>query len=81
METTSSPHIAIRLATADDRSALIRLAALDSAAAPVGKALVATRDGEILAAHPLGGRRPIAHPFQRTAEVSELLALRASQLA
>jgi hypothetical protein len=81
METTRSPHIAIRLATAEDRSALIQLAALDSAPAPVDRALVADRDGQIVAAYPLAGRRAIADPFQRTADVSELLALRASQLA
>ena len=80
METTRSPHISIRLATEEDRSTLIQLAALDSAPAPVHGALVADVDGKVVAARPLAGRRAIADPFERTAYATDLLELRASQL-
>ena len=79
METTSTTHIAIRLATDEDRSTLIRLAALDSAAAQLDGALVADLDGEIVAAKPLNGKRAVADPFRRTAHIRELLELRAQQ--
>jgi hypothetical protein len=81
METTRSPQIAIRLATDEDTSTLIRLAALDSAAAPLSGALVADFDGEVVAAKPLNGKRAIADPFRPTADVRELLELRARQAA
>jgi hypothetical protein len=80
MEITYSPHISIRMATEADRSMLIQLAALDSAPAPLNGALVADIDGEIVAAQSLAGSRPIADPFQLTSNVTDLLALRASQL-
>ncbi|MEA2457961.1 MAG: hypothetical protein QOC95_933 [Thermoleophilaceae bacterium] len=80
METTGSPHIAIRLAAGADTAALTRLAALDSAALPLGPVLVADLDGEIVAAHPLGGGRPIADPFRPSLHALELLELRARQL-
>ena len=81
MNTTGSPHIAIRLATESDTAALARLAALDSAQLPSGRVLVATLDGALVAARSLdrdGGS--IADPFRSTADTRELLALRASQL-
>jgi len=80
METTAS-HISIRLATHDDDSTLIRLAALDSAPAPNGSVLVADVDGEIVAAHSIVKSRSIADPFRQTADVRELLELRARQAA
>ena len=82
METTgTTSHIAIRLATEADNSHLIQLAALDSAAAPHGPVLVADLDGEIVAAHSLTRHRSIADPFRPTADVRELLELRAHQAA
>ena len=80
METTD-PRISIRLATDDDDATLIRLAALDSAAAPHGDVLVADVDGEIVAARSLEKRRSIADPFRPTADIRELLELRARQAA
>ena len=80
METTA-PHISIRLATDDEDRTLLRLAALDSAPAPRGPVLVADVDGEIVAAHSLARARSIADPFRPTAEVRELLELRARQAA
>jgi hypothetical protein len=79
METTRSPHIAIRLATEADHSTLIQLAALDSAAAPRGPVLVADLGGDIVAAHSLLRARTISDPFRLTSDARELLELRAGQ--
>ena len=49
------------------------LAALDSARPPRGPALVAEADSRMLAALPLGSGRPIADPFEPTAEIVALL--------
>jgi hypothetical protein len=78
---TTSPHISIRLATDDEDRTLLRLAALDSAPAPRGPVLVADVDGEIVAARPLARARSIADPFRPTADIRELLELRARQAA
>ena len=73
--------IVIRRAAARDGRALARLAALDSAAPPPGPLLVAEVEGQIRAALALSDGGAIADPFHRTAELVELLRLRASQLA
>jgi hypothetical protein len=73
-------NITVRTATAADLSSLNRLAALDSASPPRGPALVAEADSRMLAALPLGSGRPIADPFEPTAEIVALLQLRAEQL-
>jgi hypothetical protein len=72
--------ITVRHAVAGDRIELERLAALDSATPPRGPALVAEADSRMLAVLPLGSGRPIADPFEPTAEIVALLALRAEQL-
>ncbi|MGH2783485.1 MAG: hypothetical protein ACRDLA_19135, partial [Thermoleophilaceae bacterium] len=72
--------ITVRHAVAADLGDLERLAALDSGTPPRGPALVAEADSHLLAALPLGSGRPIADPFEPTAEVVALLALRAEQL-
>jgi hypothetical protein len=72
--------ITVRRAVSGDRSELARLAVLDSATPPRGPALVAEADSRMLAALPLGSGRPIADPFEPTAEVVALLELRAAQL-
>lgn len=71
----------IRRTTPDDAAALLRLAALDDARALRGDALVAEVGGEIRAAVCLAEGRAIADPFRPTAELVELLKLRAAQLA
>ena len=73
-------NITVRYSGASDLSELARLAALDSASPPRGPALVAEADSRMLAALPLGSGRPIADPFEPTAEIVELLRLRADQL-
>lgn len=72
--------ITVRLAAQSDLSDLARLAELDSATPPRGPALVAHADSRLLAALPLGAGRPIADPFEPTAEIVALLQLRAAQL-
>jgi hypothetical protein len=74
-------NLTVRHASASDRSELARLAALDSATPPRGPALVAEADSRMLAVLPLGSGRPIADPFEPTAEVVALLQLRAEQLS
>jgi hypothetical protein len=73
-------NITVRHAVASDLSQLARLAELDSATPPRGPALIAEADSRVLAALPLGSGRPIADPFEPTAEIVALLQLRAEQL-
>jgi len=72
-------EILIRRAYADDASALRRLARLDSQIAPPPEPLlVAEIDGMLSVALSLSDGSAIADPFQRTAEVLELLQLQAA---
>jgi hypothetical protein len=73
-------RVTVRHATATDEPELARLAALDSARPITGAALVAESDARIIAALPLGSGRPIADPFEPSAELVALLELRAAQL-
>ena len=73
---TTAPSVLIRAARGSDGPALERLAALDSATVPAGRLLVAEADGELIAA--LGSGGSIADPFRHTADVVELLELRAT---
>jgi hypothetical protein len=70
----------VRRSHSGDQVALERLAALDSARPPSGPALIAEADSRILAALPLGWGRPIADPFEPTAELVALLELRRAQI-
>ncbi|MEA2404799.1 MAG: hypothetical protein QOE08_1446, partial [Thermoleophilaceae bacterium] len=81
MTSTNTPQIIIRPARTDDGYALSRLAALDSSAAPTGRILLAEVDGELVAALPVDGGRPIADPFRATTALVALLELRAAQIA
>ena len=72
--------LTIRRLDEHDRRSLEHLAALDSAAPPVGEWLGAEVEGQLLAAASLDGNRTIADPFSRTAELTALLELRTSQL-
>ncbi len=77
---SATTALTIRSATAHDDADLRRVAALDSRPAIARPALVAEVDGEIVAALSLDGMRAIADPFRPTAELVELLKLRAAQL-
>jgi hypothetical protein len=72
--------IVIRRASPADTHTLWRLAALDDAPAPIAgpSVLIAEIAGKAVAA--VAGGRAIADPFQRTAEIVELLKLRAQQV-
>src|SRR5262245_58727387 len=72
--------VTVRRAGSGDEAALARLAALDSGSPPRGPALVAEADSRLLAALPLGSGRPIADPFEPTAELVALLELRRAQM-
>jgi hypothetical protein len=78
----SAPHegVEIRPATPADAEDLERLRQLDSRPPLDGVALVAEAEGVLLAAISTNGE-VVADPFRRTAEVVELLRLRAGQLA
>jgi hypothetical protein len=71
--------IIIRRSTAEDRLAIAELAALDSRRAPQGEALLAFTGTELRAALPLDGGEAIADPFHHTAELVDLLRVRAPQ--
>jgi hypothetical protein len=76
--------LVIRMARPQDDPQLIRLAELDGhrldPALQQARLLVAEVEGEVLAAVPLDGGRPLADPFRRTASLVEMLELRAAQL-
>jgi hypothetical protein len=72
--------IAVRPATANDREALERLAALDSTEPPRGSTLVGELLQRLVAALSLSDGRVIADPFVATADLVALLRLRARQL-
>jgi hypothetical protein len=72
--------ITIRASTDDDRAAIRTLAALDSRVAPAGDSLLAFAGTELRAALPLNGSAPLADPFHPTAEIVDLLRVRAKQM-
>jgi hypothetical protein len=72
--------ITVRRSGSGDEAALEKLAALDSARPLRGPALIAESGGRMLAALPLRSGRPIADPFEPTAELVALLRLRREQL-
>jgi hypothetical protein len=76
--TVMTEQISIRIATLADAKALVRLAALDSAAVPDGAVLLAECDGVTAAALALETGSVVADPFQRTEELVAMLRLRAA---
>jgi hypothetical protein len=78
MSSMNADTLVIRPAVPADLDALRYLAALDSARALLGDVLVAEADGVIHAAYSVNERRAIADPFVPTAELVELLELRAA---
>ena len=74
-------NILVRRARPEDAPGLRRLAALDSRPAPRGEALLAEADGEIVAALPLDRGPAVADPFRPTADLVQMLAIRAGRLA
>lgn len=78
----STTTLTIRLATDTDadRSALARLAALDSRRVPTGTVLLGEVDGRPRAAVEVDSGAVVADPFHPTADVVDLLRLRATRL-
>jgi hypothetical protein len=74
-------RVTVRHAAPADGEGIRRLAALDSKHTPDGPVLVAEVDGELVAAVPFGGGAVIADPFKPTADLVNLLELRATQVA
>jgi len=72
--------IMLRLADLADRTAIERLAGLDSASVPAPPVLIAEAGGEIRAAVSLRDGAMIADPFHRTVAAQQLLRARAAQL-
>ena len=72
-----TPTIVIRSAHPDEAYAVRRLAYLDSRRPLDGDVLVAFVDGEPVAALALADGSVVANPFRHTADVVELLRLRA----
>jgi hypothetical protein len=70
----------LRLATGADRAALARLAELEQAERPSEPVLLGVVLGRPVAALSLKDGSVIADPFVRTAELVELLRVRAGQL-
>jgi hypothetical protein len=70
----------IRRLDADDRADVTRVAQLDSARTPCGWLLGADLDGLLVAAISTTTGEVIADPFRRTAEIVDVLRLRARQL-
>jgi hypothetical protein len=69
--------ITIRSNRPSDATELRRLAALDSKPLPAGDLIVAEISGEVVAAYSPSTARVIADPFRHTADVVELLHVRA----
>ncbi len=75
-----STPITIRSARLEDRAALVRLAALDSATIPRAPLLVAEVGGELKVAMSVLDGGTIADPFSPTAEIVELLHARVKRI-
>lgn len=73
-------RIVIRRADADDSRALLRLVQLADRPAPREPVLLAESDGQLVAAVSTATGETVADPFVATADVIDLLRLRARQL-
>ena len=72
-------EVTVRRATDADAVALARLAGLDSQRVPAEPVLMAEVDGTALAAISLVDGQVVADPFERTADLVELLRVRSAQ--
>ena len=72
-------EITIRRSTEADRTAILRLAQLDSRRQPAGALMLAFVGHELRAALDLDSGAALADPFHRTAELLELLRVTAGQ--
>jgi hypothetical protein len=72
--------VTIRRLGADDAADVAQLAQLDSTRAPSGALLGADLNGSLVAAISIATGEVIADPFRRTAEIADVLRLRATQI-
>ena len=79
--TAGNTDITIRLALPADRAGLHRLAGRDGASLPAEPVLVADVGGSLRAAMSLADGAVVADPFHRTAELVEMLRIRARGVA
>ena len=79
-QSTGAQAVLIREATETDDYALRTLSQRDSARPPAQPLLVAERGGELRAAISLADGAVVADPFERTADLVELLEARAAHL-
>jgi hypothetical protein len=73
-------NVTIRLGTPRDEHRLAKLAELDSSRPPAQPVLLAEVDGQLAGAISLSDGTVVADPFQPTADVVDLLRVRATQL-
>ena len=76
---TSSPSLSLRHATPADSGAVVYLSELDEAERLTGSVLLAFDGDRPVAAMSLDDGRTVADPFTRTANVVDLLRVRARQ--
>jgi hypothetical protein len=76
----SPENVTIRRAVAGDGASLVRLAQLDSKRLPSGSFLMAEVDGQPWAAIELETGEVLADPFHPTADLAEMLWLRAARI-
>jgi hypothetical protein len=79
-DSNGSHDLTVRGFAERDIDAIRRLAALDEKPIPTGGVLVAEQDGDLIAVLPLDGGQALADPFKPTADIVELLTMRARQL-
>jgi hypothetical protein len=72
--------VTLRLCCVGDDNTLDRLAVLEGVPVPKGRHVVAEIGGQVVAAMPLAGGRPLGDPFRFTAHLFPLLELRVAQL-
>jgi hypothetical protein len=80
-ESSARPAATVRFAHPDEAGTLRRLAELDDAPGLVGEILVATIDGDVVAALSLDDGRVVANPFVLTSAAVELLRASATALS
>jgi hypothetical protein len=71
--------VVLRMASADDEAALVRLAALDSSRPLAGPAFVAEENGALVAALCRSTGRTVANPFVPSLHLVELLRRHAAR--
>ena len=80
LTTASHQRLTVRVADDHDAYVLAQLAAVDSAEPLEGRVLVAEIDGRPVAAISMTDSTVVADPFRRTADIVQMLRVRAAQM-